>query len=442
MLNGLEGLLAGRPADHIRWGLERMERMLESLGRPERGFRSLHVAGTNGKGSAAAFAHAVLEASGLRAGLYTSPHLVDPRERVRATGGVPADLLDRCADRVRPLADGCGATYFEAITAVALLAYAELGVEWAVLETGLGGRLDATNVVRAAAAAIVTVDLDHERFLGETREAIAAEKAGILKDGLPVALGRLSEGARAVVGERATELGCPLRELDGDVEVSEVETSIEGTRFLYVARHTGRRLRLATRLVGAHQAENAAVALLMVQAAPGLAVGDESIRRGVEAAWLPGRFQVERGARGVWVLDIAHNAAAVAALRRTLEAVSPPRPWVFLVGVLRDKPWAAMLARLLGAGDRAVLTVPPSAPEGRRWDPDAAAAAEHGPGRREVAPQFGAAMARARELAGRGTVVVTGSAHTVGDALVRLRRGERPGERPPPSEERSFDAGA
>ncbi len=417
MLSGLEGLLADRPVTHVRWGLERIDDILEELGRPERSFRALHIGGTNGKGSVAACAHAVLEAAGLRSGLYTSPHLVHPRERVRATHGVPPGLLDRCADRVRPLADARGATYFEAITAVAFLAFAELRVEWAVLETGLGGRLDATNVVVPAACAIVTVAVDHAAILGDSLEAIAGEKAGILKPGVPTALGRLPSGARAVVVRRAAELESPLVELGRDAEVTRVEVSPSGTRFEYRSRRRAG-LALRTPLVGSHQADNAAVALMSLEAADGLELSDDALRRGVVAARLPGRFHVLRGPVGTWVLDIAHNPAGAAALRATLEAVALPTPVVFLVGVLGDKPWAEMAATLLARDDRAVLTVPPSAPAGRRWNPGEAT--RFVPGGGEVVLDFAAALRRARELAGGGTVVVTGSVHTVGDALAHL----------------------
>lgn len=425
---GLDGLLADRPVVHVRWGLERIRSMLEGLGRPETSYRALHFAGTNGKGSAAAFTFAVLEAAGRRAGLYTSPHLLDPRERVRATGGTPAELLDRSADRVRPLAEACGATYFEAITAVALLAFAELGVEWAALETGLGGRLDATNAVLPAACAVVTVAVDHAEMLGGDVAAIAREKAGILKPGVPAALGRLPPEAREAVALRAREVCAPLRELGRDGQVSEVETSVEGTSFRYRSGGWPAGLRLRTPLVGAHQADNAAVALLTLEAAEEVAPGEEAVRRGLAETRLAGRFQVERTAEGTWVLDIAHNPAGAAALRRTLEATAPPAPVVFLIGILGDKAWREMLGALLRRRDRAVLTIPPSAPEARCWDP-LVAGADGGPGTREAVPDFGAALERARELAGDGTVVVTGSTYTVGDALARLRAPGRPGHR-------------
>lgn len=418
MLSGLEGLLSGRPVAHVRWGLERIAGILEALDRPERSFRSLHLAGTNGKGSAAACAHAVLEAAGRRAGLYTSPHLLHPRERVRATGGVPIELLDRCADRVRPLADAHGATYFEAITAVAFLAFAELGLEWAVLETGLGGRLDATNVVRPAACAIVTVAVDHAAVLGASLAAIAGEKAGILEPGIPVALGRLPPEAREVVLGRAVVLGSPVLELGRDAQVTDVETSLSGTRFVYRSGRRPKGVPLRLPLIGAHQAENAGVGLLTLEAAGEPRAGADVLQRGVAATRLPGRFQVVARPGGTWVLDIAHNPAAVAALRVALDAVPLARPLVHLVGILRDKPWSEMLEGLVAPGERAVLTVPPSAPVERRWDPDEAA--RGGRGDREAVADFRAALGRARELAGGGTVVVTGSAHTVGDALTLL----------------------
>lgn len=414
---GLEGLLAGRPVDHIRWGLERIEGILEGVGHPERAFRSLHFAGTNGKGSAAATAYAVLEAAGHRAGLYTSPHLVDVRERVRAAGGVPADLLDRSADRVRPLADRTGATYFECVTAVAFLSFAELGVEWASVETGLGGRLDATNALRPAACGILTVSLDHTRHLGESLEEIAREKAGILKPGVRAVLGRVPEAAARVVADRARRVGSPLRRLGRDAAVTEVRTDADGTSFRYASARWPGGILLRTPLPGRHQAENAAVALLALECA-GALPGEEALRRGVSRAWLPGRCQLLRRPDGTWLLDIAHNPEGIRALRAALEELPLPGPMAFLAGILVDKPWREMLGGLLRPGERGVLTTAPSSPPERRWDP-AAAAGVAIPGL-EAEPDFGRALRRVRELAGAGTVVVTGSAYTVGDALARL----------------------
>ncbi|MFQ5679569.1 MAG: bifunctional folylpolyglutamate synthase/dihydrofolate synthase [Gemmatimonadota bacterium] len=418
---GLAGLLAGRPVTRMEWGLERIDRMLEGLGRPERSFRALHFAGTNGKGSAAALAHSVLRAAGYRAALYTSPHLLEPRERIRADGLTPA-RLDACADRVRPLADAVEATYFEAVTAVAFLAFAETGVAWAAVETGLGGRLDATNLVVPGACGIVSLSHDHEAHLGSSLREIAREKAGILKPGVPVALGELPAEAGRVVEAAAEAVGAPVQRLGREGRVEGVLPDLSGTRFTYRSARRPGGMALRTPLVGAHQAANAGVALLALEAAlPEL--GKEAVRRGLEELRFEGRFQTIEAADGLWVLDVAHNPAALRALRSTLEAVMPPRPIAWVIGILADKPWAKMLPVVRRPGEAAVLTTPPSAPASRRWEPRKALEAWP---EAEARPEFERALARGRELADGGTVVVTGSAYTVGDALARLPRS--PGE--------------
>lgn len=401
---------------HVRWGLDRIETLLEGLGRPDRSFRALHFGGTNGKGSAAATAFAVLRESGARTGLYTSPHLIHPRERIRL-GPLREtdDLLDRAADRVRPLADRSGATYFEALTAVACLVFAEAEVEWAVVETGLGGRLDATNALRPVACGILSVSLDHTEYLGTSLEEVAGEKAGIIKPGVPLAIGPMpSPAVRRVLEMRARRVGAPFRALGEDARVERVRVGLSGTSFVYRSSRWPRGLSLHTRLVGRHQAANAAVALMTLEdAAPTL--DEELLVRAMGRITLPGRFQVLGTSRGPWVLDIAHNRAAVEALRRTLDSVSLPGPFVFLVAILRDKPWREMLEVLTRPGDRLLLTEAPSAPPERRWDPREAAAALGTAA--EVVVPLPRALERAVELARPGTVVVTGSVHTVGDVL-------------------------
>lgn len=413
----LTALLAGRPATHVQWGLERTRSLLDAVGAPETRFRAFHLAGTNGKGSAAATAAAVLRAAGRKVGLYTSPHLRDVRERIRLDGApLPDPVLESAARRLRPTAERVEATYFEALTAVAFLAFEEAGAEDAVIEVGMGGRLDATNVLRPSACAITTVALDHLESLGRTVAAIAAEKAGILKPGVPAALGRMGRAARGVCEARAGAVGAPLVRLGRDARVGGVRLGPEGTAFRY--RGTGGAAwALRTPLLGRHQAENAGVALLMLEAA-GALPEERTVREALAGLRWPGRFQRLDRADGTWILDVAHNPAGVRALAATLEAASPPEPIVLLLGVLADKPWGRMRRALPRGARGAVLTVPPSAPEGRRWDP-AAAAAAMGAGA-EAMPDFGRAMARARELAGSGTVVVAGSFAVVGDALARL----------------------
>lgn len=414
----LEEVLTRRPLTAVEWGLDRTRDLLSRLGDPHRSFRSIHVGGTNGKGSAAAMAAAVLRADGRRTGLYTSPELVDLSERYRVDGRpLDRELLDDCAERVGAASAEVDATFFEAATALAFLAFREAGVEWVVAEVGLGGRLDATSVLEPEASMITSVARDHESFLGEELADIAREKAGILRDGVPAALGRMPPEALEAVEARAREVGAPLRRLGVDARVEGVEVDARGTRFVYrsAARPDG--LDLSLPLPGVHQAENAGVAVLALESLdepPGAA----AVREGLAGVRWRGRFEVLERPEGVWVLDAGHNPASAAALSDTLDRVRPPEPRVLLAAVLADKDWRSLLAPLRVRTDRAVLTVAPSSPEERRWDP-AEAAAELGEGAEAVA-DFDDALARARELAGEGTVLVAGSCHTVGDALRRL----------------------
>lgn len=428
--DALDRLLAGRPMTAARWGLERIETMLEELDRPETSFRSVHVAGTNGKGSTAAFIDAILRASGRRTALYTSPHLLDVRERFRADGReMEEDLLQRCATLLRPSADRVGATYFEATTALAFLAFAESGVEWAAIETGLGGRLDATNVLRPAACCLTQIALDHTELLGSALPEIAAEKAGILKPGVPAVSVHGPADVRVVLAERAARLEAPLLwvaddpRIEADAHVMDIRVSRRGTRFRYVSPTFPDGVAVAARLIGAHQARNACVAALGVEAALGrdglLAAGE--LRHGVAAARMRGRLEWIEGEGHGWIVDVAHNPAGLDTLLAALRELDPPRPHVFVAAILRDKGWRAMLERALEVADRLVLTVAPSAPEARRWTlPDVAGWARNDPGRARVVPDFDDALRRAGELCGGGTVVVTGSAHTAADALARL----------------------
>lgn len=428
----LERLLADRPITHARWGLERIRRLVAELGEPQEAYRSFHIGGTNGKGSAAATAAAVLVAGGRRVGLYTSPHLQDVRERIRVDGAfAPEEVLQGCAERVLPAAERVGATYFEALTAVAFLCFAELEVEDAVVEVGLGGRLDATNVLRPTACAITGIARDHTDVLGGSLERIAAEKAGIFKAGAPAAVGPLGAAAWRTVRCRAEELGVPIHRLGRDARLAEVALTEEGTRFTYRSRAWPEGAELRTRLLGAHQATNAGVALLLLEAAGALPSAG-TVRRGLARLRWPGRFQLLRGPDGAWILDAAHNPSAVGALSATLAALAPPEPVVVLVSILRDKPWERMIRTLAAGGRRTVLTVAPSAPAERRWDP-AVAAARLGPGA-EAVPAFDRALERARELAGNGTVLVSGSFTVVGDALRSLAGPTRRSANSPPGD--------
>lgn len=411
----------------IRWGTDRVERILSAVGDPHRRFRSLHVGGTNGKGSTAAFLAAVLEETGRRIGLYTSPHLCTFRERIRIAGEpIGEAALLEAAHALWPAIMREGASFFEATTAIAFQAFAEAGVEVAVVEVGLGGRLDATNVIVPEVVALTNVALDHAEYLGEELEAVAAEKAGIIKPDVPVVTTATDPVVLEVFRRRAAEVGAPLDEVaggeleaNGGVVPGSVQVETKGTAFRVRTDEWGE-LELRTRLVGVHQAQNAALALRALERlSDELRPDRDAVVRGIARARLDGRMQIERREGGTWVFDVAHNPAGVEALIGTLGRLRLPEPLVFVVGVLGDKDWAAMVPPLRELADFVVLTSPASAPEERRWEPETVRDRLGGEGI-EVVAELEQALERARAMAAGGTVVVTGSFHTVGDALLAL----------------------
>lgn len=412
-----------RTAGGIRWGLERTEALLAGAGDPHRRFRALHVGGTNGKGSVAALADAALRAAhpGVGVGLYTSPHLVSFAERIRI-GGRPVDaaLLASAEAELRGPVEASGATFFEAATALAFLCFARAPVDVAVVEVGLGGRLDSTNVVLPLATAVTNVGRDHTEYLGDSLEEIAFEKAGIFKPGVPALVGEREAGPLEVLRRRAAEAGAPLTLLDDVSRVEEVRVSLEGTRFRLASERWGTR-ELRIPLIGAHQARNAALAAeLLGLLPPGLLPSLDAIQSGFAAVRWPGRMQLERMRGTTWLFDVAHNPDGVGVLAETLDRLDLPRPLVVVAAILADKAWGEMLPPLLARADAAILTVAPSSPPERRWDPDAAADALAASIPLRVVPHLDAALMRAETLAPHGTVLVTGSVHTVGDALAGL----------------------
>jgi dihydrofolate synthase/folylpolyglutamate synthase len=402
----------------IRWGLERTQELLASAGHPEQRFPTIHIGGTNGKGSVAATLASIFARAGLRTGLYSSPHLCSFRERVRIDG-VPIDEGELVAAAL-PLwqaIEDSGASFFEATTVIAFNALASARVDVAVIEVGLGGRLDSTNVITPHLAVITNIAFDHADYLGNTLEAIANEKAGIIKSDVPLLTGEKTAGVVDIFRRRAAELGASVLLLDA---VETLSVSVGGTRFRVATQHWGD-LELGTPLVGPHQARNAALA---VRAADLLAdrfsIGVDDVRSGVAGVHWPGRAQIEQIRGRTWIFDVAHNEAGVAALVETLRSLDLPRPVSLLVGILGDKEWARMLPPLFAEVDSIVLTVPPTAPAARAWDP--AEALQRVPDdRARIVLEFGAALQQAEKSAGQtGSVLVTGSFHTVGDALAML----------------------
>lgn len=415
----------------IRWGTERTERMLASLGDPHRRFASIHVGGTNGKGSVAANIATILEADGRRVGLYTSPHLCCFRERIRIDGQpIPeADLL-RIAEAAWPAVQREAPSFFEATTVIAFEAFARADIEVAVIEVGLGGRLDATNVISPAVVALTNVERDHTDLLGDTLEQIAGEKAGIIKPGAAVVTAEQRPELRALFEGRAQAAAVPILCLEPE-EVAEILLDSGGTQFNIDSPRWGL-LQLRTPLCGRHQAWNAGLAVRAVEMLPPeLRPARESVVRGVAAVDWPGRFQRETIDGADWIFDVAHNPAGVRTLLATLQDTAPAKPVTVLAAVLSDKDWPLMLEALAKSADRMVLTCAPTAPENRRWDPELAAERVRAMAPSVAVtsvPDFGQALARVRGRVEGGTVLVTGSFHTVGNALAALGRAPQPAD--------------
>ncbi|NOT08778.1 MAG: bifunctional folylpolyglutamate synthase/dihydrofolate synthase [Gemmatimonadales bacterium] len=387
----------------IKFGLDTTRALLAEIGDPHLVVPCVHVGGTNGKGSVTTLVAAALRAAGWRVGVYTSPHLVSFRERVTVNGApIGEDAVAMWTGRLRPLADELGATFFETTTAMAFADLAARGAEVAVIEVGLGGRLDSTNVVRPMASVITKIEMDHQKYLGETLEAIAREKAWIAKPGAPF-----------VVGETRTAILDVLTH-EAAMSVASVEP---GSRLDLRVVPPEERYEEALALEGPHQRRNAAVARAALAALPARFRPDAgAVRRGFAEATIPGRFD----RRGKWIFDVAHNPDGVAALCRAIEALKPPRPVHALVSILGDKAWPEMLVQLDRVVDLGILTVTPSA-EGRRWDLEWLRKWLKDPNRPpakaewHLVPAFLEALARVEE--GAGTVLVTGSFHTVGDVM-------------------------
>ena len=411
--------LFARTTGVTKVGLEHTRALLAALGDPHLRVPAFHVAGTNGKGSVCAMLEGLLTRRGLRVAKYTSPHLVDFRERIVVAGApIPAQAVVDWVARWTPTCEELGATFFEATTVMAFDHFAAAGADVAVIETGLGGRLDSTNVIdHPLAAAVTTVGIDHTEYLGPTREAIAREKAGIFKPGCPAVVGEWDADIRSLLARFARDQGAePIRIVADEWTLDDVLVGATGTSFA-ARRDEGDPLELTTPLLGRHQAQNALVALTMLEAAgPTYTLPPAELRAALATVRLPGRFH----RHGRFLFDVAHNPDGAAVLAETLRATSPRRPVVALLTVLADKDWRGMMRELAPVVDRFVLTNAPTAPASRAWDARLALEFACQAGwQATLEPDFDAALHRA---AGEGeTVVVTGSFHTVGDAMARLQ---------------------
>jgi dihydrofolate synthase/folylpolyglutamate synthase len=382
-------------------GLERISTLLAALGNPERSYRVVHVAGTNGKGSTCAMIEAGLRAAGIRTGLYTSPHLIEPTERMQIDGAqVTPDQFAQAFQVVRETAAkldlDCHPTYFETVTAMAFWLFREMRVEMAVIEVGLGGRLDATNVVQPSLTVVTPVDFDHQFFLGNTLKSIAAEKAGILKPGVPAVVSRLHPEAMQVIETRAASLGVTITRTES-FEIQDLQLDARGSTF------NGLRCPLA----GEHQVDNAVAAVLALRS---LGVPPDGI---ADTRW-PGRLEHVSPNPDI-ILDGAHNPAGARALARYLQRFYPRQRLWLIFGAMKDKAVQEVAGILFPLAQELILTAPDN--------PCAALPEELRTlaGRGQIATNVAAALARIQErghqedLSG-DVVVVTGSLYLVGEA--------------------------
>ncbi|HKD06144.1 MAG TPA: DUF6027 family protein [Bryobacteraceae bacterium] len=399
----------------VKWDLERIREMMRELGDPQERLRFVHVAGTNGKGSVCAFIESALRVSGLKTGLYTSPHLVDPRERIRVEGEMVAESVwveafeqvHAAAERLlaRERIDG-HPSFFETVTAMAFLVFERAGVEIVVLEVGLGGRLDATNIVAPEISVITPIDFDHEAFLGSSIESIAAEKAGILKEGRRAVFAQQRPEALAVLERKALELNVPLSHSSA-WRIESLEMDRFGSRFLLAGDEE---IPIECPLPGEHQMENArtAVAALAV-----FGVSAAAIREGIARAEWPGRL--ERIAEN-FILDGAHNPAGAKALAQYIRRFYADEPIRMIYGAMRDKAVDEVTNTLLPLAAEVIVTAPN---QPRALNPEALAEMTDHPNLK-TATSLIDAVALARKLP--MPTFITGSLFLVGEARALLGR--------------------
>lgn len=406
----------GNEIKTAKFGLERIRAVLDSLGRPQDRLRFVHVAGTNGKGSVCAMLESGLRAGGRRTGLFTSPHLAEPTERIRIDG-VPlsaerfADAFNRIHAVVeRLVADDVidmHTTYFETVTAMALLVFAEAHVDMVALEVGLGGRLDATNVVHPDLAVITPVDFDHEAYLGKSLESIAGEKAGILKPRVPAVFARQRPEAAAVLNSRAAVLGSPVVHTE-EWPVRGLELDARGSRFLLG------NLRIHCPLAGEHQVENAvtaAVALLR------LGVADSAIEAGIARTRWPGRLEHVSESPEI-ILDGAHNPAGARALAAYIRRFYGSRRVRLIYGAMRDKAVEEIGGILFPLAGQVIVTAPH---QSRALAPETMhAVSDHA--NLITAPGIEAALAMVGDASRSDVIFVTGSLFLVAEARALLVR--------------------
>lgn len=391
-----------------KFGLENTRKLAALAGNPQDRLRFIHVAGTNGKGSVCAMLESIYRTAGLRVGLFTSPHLISFSERIQVNRQpMPESEVIRSVSEMKSLLaqfsrgqKDVSPTFFEVVTVMALKYFAEQQCDLVIWETGMGGRFDATNIVQPLASVITNVELDHQKWLGETIEQIAREKAGIIKENVPVITGELKAAALQVISDAAREHVASLMIVPGNAVESSFLSSIQ------------------LPLPGAHQKRNAAVALAVVEALQGiLPVSEETCRAGLEQVSWPGRLQVIERASGTHVvLDGAHNLAGVQALKTALQEQFTGTPLTLVLGILRDKQFPEMCEALAPLAQRIYLV--PVGSDRASSPAELHALCERANPRAEVISNQSLSEAlQQAEMSGAKLIVATGSLYLVGEAL-------------------------
>ena len=423
------------PGDPQRYDLDRMRRLTQALGSPERRYQIVHVAGTKGKGSTCAMVESVLRANGVRTGLYTQPHLHTFRERVRVAGRmVGEDAFVRQLSELRPLADAIpGLTTYEIATALALRHFAEESVEVAVLEVGLGGRLDATNVVMPTVSVLTRIGYDHTEILGTRLHQIAAEKAGIVKPGRPVVMAPQRPSADRTVARICRERGAPLTRVARLFSWQRQSWDLSGQDFELIGPRGQVLAGLRVPLLGEHQLANAATAVATCRnlAQYGVRLSEAGLRDGLAGAVWPGRLEI-LSSSPLLVADGAHNVDSAQALARALAEYLAPREIIWILGFLTGHDARAFFRHTVQLGGRAILT---RSQHPRAVEPDRLAPLARSLGARfEVVSSTAAALDRALSMAGsRDLICATGSLSIVAEVRAAWLRsqGRPPTEDPP-----------
>jgi dihydrofolate synthase/folylpolyglutamate synthase len=422
-------LYTGPGQSRRKFSLAEIGVLLGELGDPQRRIRSVLIAGTNGKGSTSSTLASILTACGIRTGLYTSPHLTRVNERIRiGEAEIADDDFARLFFRVQNTAKGLVAdgrlpqlpSFFEVLTALALLYFDEAEVEIGVLEVGMGGRLDATNIVDPLLSVITDISLDHTEWLGSTIGAIAREKAGILRRGGTLITLPQHPEANQALGEAATELG--VRGVNAGLYMPAMDAAADGS---YEVELLGERIEVASPLRGVHQQRNVALAIaaaVELRRAHGFPITPAGISNGIRQTRWPGRL--ERIARNgaEWIMDVAHNPAGAWALRAGLRGLEAKRPQTLIFSCLRDKPVTEMAQILFPLFDQVILAPIQSSRAAKMEDLEATARATGSMA--TSADSVRQALEWASERSVGGVVVVSGSVYLVGEARSLLLSGE------------------